>query len=376
MNDIPDIIQGVEQKLFVKAINKRLPIYGNLELTPLCNMNCDMCFVRLSPHEMSSKGHLRTVAEYIRLVDEMREAGVLFIQLTGGEPLTYPGFRDIYLHLIESGIVVTVNTNGTLLDDDWADFFASHPPRRINITLYGSDNEAYQTLCHHPHGFDLTLAAIKRLKRRGVMVKLNHSVTQKNRDQLDEIIRVASSLDVPVKVDTYMYPCIRERSRPYNRDVRLRAEEMVKIDEGLNKRVFIPESYKELCRNRLAKLDEWTRKEVDGKTAHPMHFNCNAGRCVFIVNWQGMLRPCIMLDTPSVDVFATGFVEGWNIISESAKKVTFSPACSVCKLLPICKVCAASAILETGNNHDAPQYLCQSAQALHNILQQSANGEG
>ena len=208
MNDIPDIIQGVEQKLFVKAINKRLPIYGNLELTPLCNMNCDMCFVRLSPHEMSSKGHLRTVAEYIRLVDEMREAGVLFIQLTGGEPLTYPGFRDIYLHLIESGIVVTVNTNGTLLDDDWADFFASHPPRRINITLYGSDNEAYQTLCHHPHGFDLTLAAIKRLKRRGVMVKLNHSVTQKNRDQLDEIIRVASSLDVPVKVDTYMYPCI------------------------------------------------------------------------------------------------------------------------------------------------------------------------
>ena len=69
-------------------------------------------------------------------------------------------------------------------------------------------------------------------------------------------------------------------------------------------------------------------------------------------------------------------VEGWNIISESAKKVTFSPACSVCKLLPICKVCAASAILETGNNHDAPQYLCQSAQALHNILQQSANGEG
>ena len=87
MNNLPDITLGVEQKLFAKAVNNRLPIYGNLELTALCNMNCDMCFVRLSPQEMKSRGRLRTVDEYIRLVDEMREAGVLFIQLTGGEPL-------------------------------------------------------------------------------------------------------------------------------------------------------------------------------------------------------------------------------------------------------------------------------------------------
>ena len=144
MNNLPDITLGVEQKLFAKAVNNRLPIYGNLELTALCNMNCDMCFVRLSPQEMKSRGRLRTVDEYIRLVDEMREAGVLFIQLTGGEPLLYPGFKQIYLHLLESGFVVTVNSNGTLIDDEWSDFFAAHPPRRINITLYGADPKTYR----------------------------------------------------------------------------------------------------------------------------------------------------------------------------------------------------------------------------------------
>jgi len=372
MNDTPDFAQGVEQRLFAKAMSKRLPIYGNLELTPLCNMNCDMCFVRLSPQEMSSKGRLRTVEEYIRLVDEMREAGVLFIQLTGGEPLIYPDFRKLYTRLIESGMVVTVNTNGTLIDDDWADFFASHPPRRINITLYGADNETYHSLCHLDRGYDKTVAAIQRLKQRGVMVKLNHSVTQKNQDQLDKIIQVATLLDVPIKVDTYMYPSVRERSKPFDHNVKLKAEEMAAIDHDLLKRSLPSDAYRDYCRKQLERMEEWYRSMTQ-KTPHPKPINCNAGRCAFIVNWQGMLRPCIMMDTPSVDVFETGFAQGWNIISEAASHITFSPSCSVCKMLPICKVCAASAILETGNNHDAPQYLCQSAQAFYTILQQNSH---
>ena len=251
MNNLPDITLGVEQKLFAKAVNNRLPIYGNLELTALCNMNCDMCFVRLSPQEMKSRGRLRTVDEYIRLVDEMREAGVLFIQLTGGEPLLYPGFKQIYLHLLESGFVVTVNSNGTLIDDEWSDFFAAHPPRRINIPLYGADPKTYRSLCHYEQGFDRTVAAIQKLTSKGVMVKLNHSVTHQNYDQLGKIMTIADELHVPIKVDSYMYPSVRERLRPYNHNARVTAEEMAQIDEELNKRSLPSETYHEYCRKRL-----------------------------------------------------------------------------------------------------------------------------
>ena len=367
MNNLPDITLGVEQKLFAKAVNNRLPIYGNLELTALCNMNCDMCFVRLSPQEMKSRGRLRTVDEYIRLVDEMREAGVLFIQLTGGEPLLYPGFKQIYLHLLESGFVVTVNSNGTLIDDEWSDFFAAHQPRRINITLYGADPKTYRSLCHYEQGFDRTVAAIQKLTSKGVMVKLNHSVTHQNYDQLGKIMTIADELHVPIKVDSYMYPSVRERLHPYNNNARVTAEEMAQIDEELNKRSLPPETYHEYCRKRLEKVEEWAESQKTDKP-HPLSFNCNAGRCAFIVNWQGMLRPCIMLDKPSVDVFETGFVKGWDIISDASSHITFSPSCSICKLLPICKVCAASAILETGNSEDKPPYLCQSAEALYRLL--------
>lgn len=88
--------------------------------------------------------------EWIDLAKQMADAGVLFLLLTGGEPLLFPGFKKLYMELKNLGMILTINTNGTLIDEEWADFFAKNRPRRINITLYGSDDTAYETLCHYP----------------------------------------------------------------------------------------------------------------------------------------------------------------------------------------------------------------------------------
>lgn len=74
----------------------------------------------------------------------------------GGGPLLVPGFKELYLALKAEGMVLTLNTNGTLLDEQWADFFARHKPRRVNITLYGADDAAYETLCRCPGATALT----------------------------------------------------------------------------------------------------------------------------------------------------------------------------------------------------------------------------
>ena len=71
---------------------------------------------------------------------------ILFLLLTGGEPLLFPDFKTLYRRLRNLGMILTINTNGTLLDEAWADFFATYPPRRINITLYGADAASYDRL--------------------------------------------------------------------------------------------------------------------------------------------------------------------------------------------------------------------------------------
>ncbi len=49
-------MSSIEKNLIQKAEMQRSPINGSIELLPLCNMNCNMCYVRLSPQEAENKG--------------------------------------------------------------------------------------------------------------------------------------------------------------------------------------------------------------------------------------------------------------------------------------------------------------------------------
>ena len=155
-----------EKVLINRAFQKGIPLSASFELSPLCNMNCRMCYVRLSKEEMKEKGRLRTAREWLELAHQMRDAGTLFIILTGGEPLLYPEFKEVYLGLRKLGMIITVNTNGTILDEAWANFFAENPPRRINITLYGTDKETYRDLCRFENGYEKALKGIELLVKR------------------------------------------------------------------------------------------------------------------------------------------------------------------------------------------------------------------
>lgn len=82
--DLFDTNTTFERQLFAKAARNRIPLYGVLELLPLCNLNCDMCYVHLSKQEMQSQGRLRSLDEWISLAKQMKDAGTLFLLLTGG----------------------------------------------------------------------------------------------------------------------------------------------------------------------------------------------------------------------------------------------------------------------------------------------------
>ena len=67
-----------EQALFQYAIKNKHPVNGSMELLPLCNMNCNMCYVRLSREKMEQAGRLRRLDEWMEIARQMKEAGVLF----------------------------------------------------------------------------------------------------------------------------------------------------------------------------------------------------------------------------------------------------------------------------------------------------------
>ncbi len=354
-----------EQLLYLHATERQRPVNGTLELLPLCNMNCAMCYIRRSRAEVEALGGLRPAEDWIALGEEMARAGVLFLLLTGGEPLLFPGFRDLYLSLRSHGMVLTLNTNGTLIDGDWADFFSRYPPRRVNITLYGADEAAYERLCRYPGGFSRTMEGIRRLRAGGVAVKLNGSVTRENRADMAAIYRLGRELDVPVHMDTYMLPGLHERALPFSEQARLAPEDAARAELEMLRAELEPEALRHHVRTVLAQVGQT-------ETLWPGQITCMAGNCSFAIGWRGEMRPCITFDQPAVPVFETGFEAAWAEISRAAKALPLHGDCTRCPLRPACKSCPASAYLETGRYDGKPEYLCRYTAALVSLLQAEA----
>ena len=133
----------IDQFLAFKAREQGIPYSGSFELTPLCNLDCKMCYVHLTTEQMQGR-KLLSVDQWKSLMTQARDAGMVRAKLTGGECLTYSGFDELYLHLHSMGVNVDVLTNGVLLDEKRIEFFKKHPPRGIQVTLYGSSEDAYE----------------------------------------------------------------------------------------------------------------------------------------------------------------------------------------------------------------------------------------
>lgn len=351
-----------ERAILQHAVRTLTPINGSMELLPLCNMNCAMCYVRLSPEEMRAQGRLRTADEWLSLGKEMAENGTLFLLLTGGEPLLFPEFKRLYVELRKLGLILTINTNGTLIDEEWADFFAQYKPRRINITLYGTDEDTYARLCRYPGGFDKTVRAIRLLRERGVDVKLSISLTRENLADLDKAFVIANELDAPLHIDPYMFPTTRERTLPFDHQVRLTPEDAARASRYAFRRQFSEDINRQYVQQTLDRIHDPDFPRGNGS------LSCYAGSCSFTINWQGQMRPCVMLSEPAIPVFETGFASGWQQLRAQAKPIRTNPQCIACRLKPVCKTCAAAAQAETGAYDGIPEYCCRYAEEFYRLL--------
>lgn len=344
-----------EEMLVAKADVMRLPIGGTMELLPLCNMDCKMCYVRMDKAQMESQGSMLSCEQWLEIARSAREAGVLFLLITGGEPLMYPEFRKLYTALTDMGFIITINTNGTLIDEDWADFFAERPCRRMNITLYGKDNATYADLCRNPRGFAQVSRAAQLLKERSIPFRFQFTCTPYNLDQLPELHEYARSIGVPLHHTRYVFPPARkgETAAGIERLTPERCGEAVQIgaqaqNPGLPMDVF--------ARVYLQKLKNPTPKWAEGA-------RCRAAVSGFWINWKGELLPCGMFNEPKVSLLEHTFLDAWKMISTDFQQIPLCEECENCRKRNLCMVCFAACYTETGTTAGKPEYLCRATDA-------------
>ena len=347
--------------LFAKADSGGIPLSGTFELTARCNLNCKMCYIHRQENDRAAMAQERSANQWLALADQCRQAGTLLLLLTGGEPLLHPDFKEIYTGCKRMGMLVSVNTNATLIDREMVDFLAADPPARMNITLYGASEETYAALCGDGSAYRRVVDAILALKAAGILVKLNCSVTPYNLHDMQAICAFAEAHDLPLQAATYMFPPIRACEKGCFLSDRLTPEQSARAQFDYDTFRFTPQQLRERWEKQLSGIAV-PDPDSECQELPTERIRCRAGSSTFWVTYDWQMRPCGMMTEPSADL-ADGFAAAWQR-TRTARETIMTPAkCTACPARAACDQCAALCHAETGDFDGTPTYLCERTRA-------------
>lgn len=336
-----------------KARERGVPLRGTLELTPLCNFECKMCYVHLTGSQLAKHpASLLSGQEWKNIIQQAIAMGLIEVTLTGGEALLHPDFDEILEFLDKENITVNLKTNGFLLTEERMKFLIAHHVSCIQITLYGCDDDSYEQVTGKRCFADI-MAAIARVKASPIDLEVIVTPNKYIWSSMKALLELVSSLEVRYSVNPGLLIPLYETGRSAE-DHDLTLEQYIELRKmhfalkGVN--------ISPVCQDDIP--------SVGGRNSMPIQgLQCAAGRSVFSVSWQGMVHACRMLDAIKFDGRSTAFAAGWRQINEAANQYPSPQECEGCEYQRVCTVCVIqhSYGAELGHaNHD----LCERAKKL------------
>lgn len=353
-----------------EARQSKSPVWGQFELTPVCNLNCHMCYVHRSEEDRRASARLLPASFWLDTARQAMEQGMLVLSLTGGETLTYPDLDELMDGLLSMGLLISFNTNGTLVDEKRVEWFLRHPPTKINISLYGASDETYAKLCGMKNGYTRVTAAIERLQAVGLNVYLNAVLVPENVRDLPKMHAYAAEHGLELHTTSYIFPprgcagCGAERLHRLDPEQAAEAnyfDMMITSGRPLSKRAAATAAY-EL--DQMEAAGDWK----------PEFRQCRAGICSFAVNWMGEMQPCVMFHAIRESLHEQSFAQCWENIVRRVEEIPGPAECRQCRKQAFCPVCKAAVYQETGSHDKAPGYLCAYTEHMALIFRKEGNG--
>ena len=354
---------SVKEYLFQKASINRIPLSGTFELSPVCNFECKMCYVRKTRNQLQIEGKKEySTEDWLRLAEQCKKSGMLYLLLTGGEPFIYPGFKELYENLHKMGFILSINSNASMIDEKTIEWLKEFAPSRINITLYGASEETYQRICGNGSAFKRVVKAIRLLKEAGISVVLNASMIPENAEDMKSIIQFGKDNDIPVRMGTYMFPPVRrEKEETDSRFSPQQAGEMSVLKQYYLRQ---PKEFEEYGTRMLNCIEGKEGKVENSWGQYGDIMTCRAGKSTFWISWEGKMTACGIMDFPiAVYPFEEEFFECWKKLTKEVRSKSVLKGCNGCPKKEVCSPCAAIIHAETGDVNEKATYLCEMADA-------------
>ncbi len=335
-----------ETSEFLNKILTEKPFLFSLqiELLTACNESCIHCYIPKSTRNNQNYLHSETI---FNILDQAKEAGVLSISFTGGEPFLHKDFSSILRKARENDFIITILSNLTRISQDDIGFLKSLNIYNIQVSLYSMNPDIHDSITGLKNSFKKTTENIVHLKKAGIPIEVSCPIIKENKDCYVSVLEWCNQRSIKVYTDfniTAMTDFSKSNlvHRLSYEDLKHTLSDILKNDKKYN--IFSIRTKQTILNNQPVKFSAFKSIAVS-----------SLGKYIPDIGWNDFILGDIKNDI---------LTDVWNNSEKlkflrSLKYKTF-PQCIECAASGYCTLCLSWNYYENGGNiYNIPSNYCE-----------------
>jgi len=328
-------MSGLIVEMAAKALKLNIPLSVQLDLTYRCNERCVHCYLDHDDH-----GEM-TTAEIKELLDQMADAGVFYLTVSGGEIMMRRDFFEILEHARLRTFCIKLKTNGVLIRKKEAQRLRELGVESVQISIYSHRSEVHDAITKLLGSFRQSIEAVRLLRKHGIHVDMANVLMIHNVHDYGGVKALAAELGAQFIIDPTITPMMDGD----------RSILSLNVDEDTLREVFHNEAL-------AGNVEEFCAVPQGPGQEELNSLPCSAGHTACYVSPYGDVYPCVQFPLPCGNVRRTKFVDIWRhspqLNEVRSIRLRDMLACSQCIHGGTCTRCPGLAFLE--GNMRGPSY--------------------
>ncbi|MEM1766534.1 MAG: radical SAM protein [Candidatus Bathyarchaeia archaeon] len=349
------------------GIRKPLSVYSPFlivwDYTRRCNLKCKHCYANAS----SKSSHELNTNEAIEVVNQLADFGVVALAFSGGEPLVRKDFFKVAKHAIDSGLYVSLATNGTLINKQIARELKKIGLNYVEISVDGSIPEVHDEFRGINGAFERALKGLKNCIEEGLCASIAVTATKYNLKEVPAILKLAEEVGakrfalfnfIPVGrgselIEQDLSPEEREELLLFLLNKLLSGSKLTILATAPQLARVAIMSQKE-CSEIFMPMAHMQTTKVSSKAVALADFigGCGAGRLYCSISPEGEVQPCVFLPIKVGNLREEKFSEVWlnsEVFNILRDRENLKGACGRCRYKHVCGGCRARAYAYRGD---------------------------
>lgn len=355
---IKSIVKGFAEFGFNRPIQVHAPFLVVWNFTYKCNLKCKHCY---SNSGNSTKPELAT-EEALKVVDQLADFGVTSLAFSGGEPLMRKDFFTVAQHAVDSGLYVSLATNGTLLTEENVKKLKEIGLHYVEVSVDGANPETHDYFRGQEGAFDQTMKGLKNCISKDICTCIAITGTKNNLKEIPAVFEMAENMGIDRFTLFNFVPTGRGKEiREFDPTPQEREQLLTYFNNRLAEKhkIAILSTTPQLARVALQAhcptqedimmpLAHMEAAKISKRAKALADFigGCGAGRFYCAISPEGYVQPCVFMQLKVGDLNKQKIEDIWlgsQVLRDLRDRENLKGRCSRCEFKFVCGGCRARA---------------------------------